>query len=368
MSANAARRPRRGSSATTGPETAPAADSPATTDERADGPRPRRRGATGAGTRVVAFPEPMPSAYSTPPSLPALAPVPRVDPAPPVPREEPAVLHASDRRSFIPSVPSLPSFRSPSVEQLAIGELDQTLFDCPQCRRPLALGAHRCPGCGSLLVRSVLARKAALFAACGVLIGGLVGLGGGIVLGGGLAAASAGTVGATGSHEPSASAPAAAPSSSVPTPSSVPVTAPPASQPPVSALPFAVRSAFGQILAMNADRLAAAEGDLRAALAAPTFDASDVASTLRMVSAQSLFGSQLAAQVAGWPGAGDLGGQLTTYYAMLHETATGALDNSVRNTKAYQTAAKTMVGLLAARVAVDDAVRAAAAAAGVTFP
>jgi hypothetical protein len=267
----------------------------------------------------------------------------------------------------MPSVPSLPSFRSPSVEQLAIGELDQTLFDCPQCRRPLALGAHRCPGCGSLLIRSVLARKAALFVACGVLIGGLVGLGGGVVLGGGLAAGAAGAVGATGSHEPSAPA-SAAPSSSVPAPSAVPATAPPASQPPVNALPFAVRSAFGQILAMNADRLAVAETDLRAALAAPTFDASGVASTLRMVSAQSLFGSQLAAQVAGWPGAGGLGGQLATYYATLHDTATGALDNSVRNTKAYEKAAKTMVALLAGRSAVDDAVRAAAAAAGVTFP
>src|SRR5690349_12468577 len=143
MSANAARRPRRGQTATTEPETAPVGDSPAIGDEPAAGTRPRRRGAAGAGTRVVAFPEPTPPAYTTPPTLPSLATVPRYDTAPrydaapAMPREQPALLHPTDRRGLTPAPPAYSTARSSSVDQLAIGEIDQTLFDCPQCRRPL---------------------------------------------------------------------------------------------------------------------------------------------------------------------------------------------------------------------------------------
>jgi hypothetical protein len=365
MSANAARRTRRGSTASAESEPVAPAEATAATEARPSGAR--RRAASNA--RVVAFPEPAPSAYSTPlASLPGLTRVSPASapPAPPIPREEPAVLHPADRRSFGPTAPAR-GFLSSSVDQLAIGEIDQTLFDCPACGRPLALGARRCPGCGSHLIRSVLLRKAALFVATGILIGGLAGLGGGVVLGMGLGGgAVAGALGPGSSHGPVASATATS-GPSLTAPSIAPTSAPTAKPTPAGgSLPFAVKSALIQVLALDA-KLAGAEADLRDTLAARPFDPSAVAATLRTVSAQSLFGSQLAAQVGAWPGAGELGMTLVTYYGTIHDTATAALDNSVRNAKAYETAAKAMARLLAGRAAIDAAVGAAAAAAGVTL-
>jgi hypothetical protein len=211
----------------------------------------------------------------------------------------------------------------------------------------------------------VLLRKAALFVATGALVGGLLGLGGGLVVGGALAGSGAVAVGgsATPSTAPSGSAAgSAAPTAPPSTVSTAPPTAPP-STPPATSLPFAVRSAFVQLLGANA-KLGDAEADLRAALAVPVFDPSAVATTLRSVSAQTLFASQLAAAVAAWPGSGDLGPAVVDYYTTLHQAAATALDNSVRNAKAYQTAARSVAGLLRDRAAIDASIRAAATAAG----
>ena len=46
-----------------------------------------------------------------------------------------------------------PSSRLPA--SIAIGEIDQTIFDCPSCSRPLALGDRRCPGCRTRLLHGV---------------------------------------------------------------------------------------------------------------------------------------------------------------------------------------------------------------------
>lgn len=361
MSANAARRSRRVSTAANASSEPPAAVETETAARHG-----RRR--SGSASRVVAFPDTAVPAASYPPAPFTPSPLAPVPAAPPVPREEPAILHPSDRRSFAPALSTF-THRSSSVDQLAIGEIDQTLFDCPSCRRPLALGARRCPGCRSLLIRSVLLRKAALFVAAGALIGGALGAGGGFVLGGGLSVAgSTAAVGAgAGAHEAPSARTAASPSTAPATPSPTATTAPVASEPPVvSTLPVTVRSAFTQILATNA-RFASARAELQAELAAPTFDASAVATTLRSVSAQSLFGSQLAGQVAAWPGAGALGPQVVAYYGTIHDTASAALDNSVRNAAAYKTAAKAIAGLLAGHVPIDAAIRAAAQAAGETL-
>src|SRR5712671_1260637 len=74
-----------------------------------------------------------------------------------------------------------PLFVPPST--MAIGELDQTIFECPSCSRPLALGARRCPGCGTRLIAGVTLGKASSFVAVGLAIGLLAGTGGGIVFG-----------------------------------------------------------------------------------------------------------------------------------------------------------------------------------------
>ncbi len=58
-------------------------------------------------------------------------------------------------------------------ESLAIGEIDQTVFACPACARPLALGARHCPGCGTRLILGVQAQRASLFVGLG-LVGGIV--------------------------------------------------------------------------------------------------------------------------------------------------------------------------------------------------
>jgi hypothetical protein len=314
----------------------------------------------------VSFPEPTPAAYTTPPpSLAPLSAVPRTELAPSTPREAPAILHPSDRRGFSVAPPA-PRYSS-SVDQLAIGEIDQTLFDCPKCRRPLALGARRCPGCGSLLVRSVLAGKAALFVLTGALIGAVAGLGGGVIIGSGLAAAGAAP---SASGQPVASTAPSATTTETPTsePTAVPTATPIQSVPPTAvSMPVAVQSALGNVLTTNA-KLATAEADLRSALAAPAFDASAVAATLRTVSAQSLYGAQLAGPVSSWSGGADLGAELAAYYGSIHDGATAALDNSVQNTSAYRAAAKSMADLLAARSAIDAAIGAAATAAGVTLP
>lgn len=355
MTANA-RRARRSTSAAADPEPTP---EPASTlvdpAQREDPAAARRRSSSG---RVVAFPEPTPNpGAALPPQFLAAS------PAPAVPPEEPAVLHPSDRRSF---EPARPMFSSPlPVAELAIGEIDQTLFDCPACRRPLALGARRCPGCGTRLVRSVMLRKAALFVAVGLAIGGLAGLGGGIAIGSRLGApgAAAGVLVAA-SQGPAASTPASTATAAAVSASAAPVATP---SPAGGSMPSVVRGALVQALALD-DRLGAAEAELRAAVAARTFDASGVAAILRTVSAESLFGEQLAPAVSAWPEGGDLGVSLATFYGTVHDTAVTALDNSVQNGAAYKAAARSMAALLAARAALDDAIRSAAAASGVSLP
>ena len=66
---------------------------------------------------------------------------------------------------------------------IAIGEIGQTIFECPSCARPLALGVGRCPGCGTRLVRGVALGKASAFIAIGLAVGLLAGAGAGLAFG-----------------------------------------------------------------------------------------------------------------------------------------------------------------------------------------
>jgi hypothetical protein len=111
--------------------------------------------------------------------------------------------------------------------------------------------------------------------------------------------------------------------------------------------------------------LATADADLRGALAAPAFGSSEVAQILRSVSADSVFGEQLAERVAAWSGSSELGARLATFYGSIHETASNGLLASVQNRAAYRAAAKSMIRLLDSLHAIDTAVRDAAESAGV---
>jgi hypothetical protein len=243
---------------------------------------------------------------------------------------------------------------------IVIGELEQTIFECPSCSRPLALGARRCPGCGTHLIRGVTITKASGFVAVGLAVGLLSGFGGAVVLGlshapvapaaaGGLPSAPpvAGTNGGSGSSRPAA--PTATPAS--------PTSTAPTGIPPVTG------SALTQVIGTN-DRLAADRTALKAALAASSFDPSEVAQILRTISADSIFGQQVAGRLAGWSGSSAVGSQLATFYGSVHAAAAEGLVASVRNGAAYRTAARTMVRLLDDLPAIDAAVREVAASAG----
>ena len=253
---------------------------------------------------------------------------------------------------------------------IAIGEINQTVFDCPACARPLALGARRCPGCGTRLVNGVTLGKVSAFVAAGLAVGLLVGAAGSLVIGLNQVAAAA----------PAAAAmlPSAIPAgsgnggvgpigSTNPTVSSAPTASATATPTPATAIPPVARSALVQVAATNG-RLAIGAASLRAALAARVFDASEVAQTLRTVSADSVFGEQLAAKVGVWSGSAGLAGQLASFYGAIHDTAAEGLVASVQNAAAYRAAASAMVKVFDGMPAIDAAVTAAASAGGVDLP
>src|SRR4029453_5165008 len=57
------------------------------------------------------------------------------------------------------------------AEKISIGEIEPTIFSCPSCQRPLAIGAHRCPGCGTHLMLGVQGGKASVFVVAGLALG-----------------------------------------------------------------------------------------------------------------------------------------------------------------------------------------------------
>ena len=248
---------------------------------------------------------------------------------------------------------------------LSIGELEQTIFECPSCSRPLALGARRCPGCGTRLIAGVTLGKASGFIAAGLAIGALLGAGGGFLVSARLAAAVAPASAA-------ASAPpltgSGASSTATPEPTATATPGPTATASVGSAgMPLATRTALVQVIGMN-DRLATAEAGLRATLAARSFDSSEVAQILRSVSADSGFRQQIAERIAAWPESSAVGAQLATFYGSIHDTAANGLLASVQNRAAYRAAATTMIKVLDNLPAVDTAVREAAQSAGVELP
>jgi len=229
------------------------------------------------------------------------------------------------------------------TESLAIGEINQTVFECPKCARPLAIGVRRCPGCRTRLVMGVPLAKVSAFTSLGLILG--IALGVTVSFGLNIVRAAAVTpaVGAIASH------PVTPGGGGGTVPTASPTTALPA---PTSDIPPMSRSALAQAIGVNG-RLGAGAAALRAALGARDFDASTVAETLRSLSADSVFGQQLAGRLVTWPGSAGLAAKLDTLYDSIHQTATESLVASVRDEAAYRAAANKMLDVLKGLIAVD---------------
>jgi hypothetical protein len=169
---------------------------------------------------------------------------------------------------------------------------------------------------------------------------------------------------------PTAAPVAAATAGTVTLPSTAPVASMPAGSAPVvteTGMPPLARSALLQAITVN-EELAGASGALRAALATSPFDASGVAEVLRSISADAVYGADLADRVSGWPGSATIGVDLSGIYGTIHDTATNTLVASVRNTTAYRDGARAMVALLAKVEPIDSRARDLATNQGVILP
>jgi hypothetical protein len=267
------------------------------------------------------------------------------------------VARRNRRRTFEP-VPEA----NPVTESIAIGEINQTVFDCPSCARPLVLGTRRCPSCGTRLILGVATSKAALLGglglAIGILAGGTIGYTAGVGRAG-AAPVAAGIVlpiGAPGLAGGGGKTPNGVRPTATPAPSASET----GSTGPVPALS---RSALLQAVGVNS-RLGADAVALQASLKARVFDASVVAQTLRTISGDSVFGLQLAGRMGDWPSTATLGLDLTSFYDSVHQTAIDGLVASVRDDAAYRSTAGTMLKVLAGLSAVDTETQSVAAQIG----
>ncbi len=255
--------------------------------------------------------------------------------------------------------------RPAPLETMAIGEIGQTVFDCPKCFRPLAMGSRRCPGCRTRLIIGIPLAKASVFTSLGLAIGLAVGSVGGLVFAATRLPANAP---GDGTLLPSGAAVGAIESGPATTPSPAVTSAPsPSDVGPSGDMPAVVRSALTQAVTLN-ERLGDAAHGLQTAATTTPFDASEVAQILRDISADSVYGEDLADRVAGWPDAGSAGLELRALYASIHESASAALVASVRNAAAYREGARAMLALLAGIPSVDAQVRDLATSYGVDLP
>jgi hypothetical protein len=238
-----------------------------------------------------------------------------------------------------------------TTEQLAIGEADTNIFNCPRCSRPLAVGNSRCAGCGLRMVAGVPLIRVSGFVAFGLVLG--------LVLGGGVVAAVT-----------MLPRPAVRPVAQVPTtvlPSVAPVA--PSVAPPIvdPAIPASAVSALRQSTTLN-QRLLADADRLATALRADRPSGAEIAPLLRGLASTASFGDRLAPAVAVWADAGAVSEGLTTFYAAVGRVAQEGLAASVLNSRAYVDAGKRMLAVLDQITGLDAASRALAATADVELP
>ena len=250
------------------------------------------------------------------------------------------------------------------TESLAIGEINRTVFDCPACARPLAVGARRCPGCGTRLLLGIQAGKASVLAGLGLVVG--IALGGAFGYGVGLGRTGAASAAAKAGSALSSPAPVQVGGGGTTTasvrPTDTPGTGGSGGSATASGSPIS-RSALLQALGVNG-RLRAGAVALRATLGANVFDASTVAQTLRSLSAESVFGQQVVGRMADWPVSFTLVKDLASLYDAVHQTAIEGLVASVRDDAAYRATAVAMLKVLDGLPALDREGQAIAAEIG----
>lgn len=244
-------------------------------------------------------------------------------------------------------------------EALAIGEADANIFDCPSCARPLAVGSHRCPGCGTRILAGVRATTASGFLAAGLIVGLLVGAGA-------TAAALLVTRPADGAATDPITAPSIAPAVSAAPNATAPVASAPA---PVvdPAIPASAVSALRQSVLVD-QRLLDDGARLSASLAVRNPVAVDIARALRAIGASAAFGDRIAPDVADWSAASAVSSSLTEFYAAVGATAREGLTASLTNTRAYVAAGTSMLEVLAALPGIDAAKRDLAASVDLELP
>jgi hypothetical protein len=240
------------------------------------------------------------------------------------------------------------------IAQIAIGEADANIFNCPRCKRPLAVGISRCAGCGLRMVGGIPLTRVFAFVAAGLVLGLLVG-GGSVVA-------------VTTLTRPVDKPVAQAPTTVTPVaPSAAPV-APTAAAPVVNpAIPASAVSALRQSTILNQRLLSDAE-KLAAALRAASPSGADIAPLLRTMASTASFGDRLAPAVGDWSDGAAVSQGLATFYAAIGRIADEGLSASVQNGRAYSDAGKRMLAVLAQITELDAASRALATSADVELP
>ena len=252
---------------------------------------------------------------------------------------------------------------------MPIGEIGRTVFSCPNCLRPLAVGVRRCPGCSSRLVLGVQLGRASTFVMVGLIVG--VGFGGG--LGAVLSAmrlpahdAQIAKIAATVALAQAAQIQAAASQAALPT-HAIGTTGGSTGTGTSTTIPGVSASALSQALVLDT-RLTDTTSAFEAALAAPKLSIEDVSQLLRNASADASIGLQLAESMNAWPDGAALSGQLTTFYTSVQAVAAEGLGASIRDEAAYRNAATAMSDLLAGLGTIDSQARHLASSNGIGVP
>jgi hypothetical protein len=211
----------------------------------------------------------------------------------------------------------------PSDREIAIGDADHEIFNCPVCQRPLATGASRCPGCGTRLLLGVQARKATALIGTGAISGALVsGLLVALILLALRPATASGPIVVEG--------PQATPSAGVVPPKPVPNSA---------------ANALNRTTGLNA-RMASQLPALASAIKPSRPNSSEIARILRMINSDAALATKAVPALAAWTEGRVLAAELDQYYADVRTAATSALDITLNNASAYKRNGSRMVALL----------------------
>jgi hypothetical protein len=275
-------------------------------------------------------------------------------------QREPMTVNVARRRSK-----AKPAMTATETRSMAIGEIGQTVFGCPSCARPLAVGVRRCPGCLTRMVMGVQVGRAGTFVMVGLILG--------VAFGGGLGAfLSAVRLPAHDAQIAEVAAAAALAQVAAVQAAASPVahaspTIPSTGGGTSATIPAISASALSQALVLDA-RLSDSTRQFTDAMAAPTLDVLTVSQLLRNASADSVIGLQLAQNLSAWSGGSSVGGRLATFYTAVQATAAEGLGASIRNQEAYRRSAEAMVELLGGIGSIDGQARSLATRAGISLP